>query len=88
MYFNPELFRKIIEYSNETEKESVTDLESFFRKMIKLINIENPDFNERFFRGHSSLTYRLEPSNFRFYNRSLAKVIIASLSGLRVQQLS
>ncbi|WP_087543227.1 FRG domain-containing protein [Acinetobacter sp. WCHA29] len=68
LYFNPELFRKIIEDSNETEKESVTDLESFFRKMIKLINIENPDFNERFFRGHSSLTYRLEPSNFRFYN--------------------
>ena len=64
--------------------------------MIKLINIENPDFNERFFRGHSSLTYRLEPSNFRFYNgkrvylhnRSLAKVIIENLSGLPVQRLS
>lgn len=67
--FNHELFIRIIKNFNEAEKETITDLESFFTKMIKLIDIENLDFNERFFRGHSSLTYKLEPSNFRFYNK-------------------
>lgn len=69
IHFNQTLFEKIINHHKNTEEETIIDLESFFRKMIKLIEIENMDFNERFFRGHSSLTYKLEPSIFRFYNK-------------------
>lgn len=54
---------------NEKEDDKIENLSSFFEKLATLLSKNQaPEFQERFFRGHSSLRYRLEPSNYRFHS--------------------
>jgi len=62
-------FIQKIKRTTEREEEKVKNLSSFFDKLTAFFEKkQEPEFNERFFRGHSSLRYRLEPSNYRFHN--------------------
>lgn len=55
--------------NNQRDYSSVETLSSFFDKLaILLKSNQYPEFKERFFRGHSSIRYRLEPSNYRFHS--------------------
>lgn len=62
-------FIQKIKRTTEREEEKVKNLSSFFNKLTAFFEKKQElEFNERFFRGHSSLRYRLEPSNYRFHN--------------------